>query len=140
MILGVSMNSSASRGAGERVARHVGGGEAAHRGVEVPEGLLGDDGRHLGADAEADVVLVDDEAAAGLGDRRQHGVAVERADRAQVDDLDRGAVLVGDDLGRLEAQVAVQAVGDDGEVVAWPGDLGQPDRHPPARRRRAPSP
>ena len=69
---------------GEREGGHVGGGQPAHRGVEVEEGVLGHQGGHLRAGAEADVVLVGDEAVPGAGDRGEDGVDVEGGDGAQV--------------------------------------------------------
>ena len=71
-----------------------------------------------------------DQQATGLGDGSQHRVAIQRRDRAQVDDLD-GDPLAGQCGGGLGADVAVQAVGDDGDVVARHGDVGDADRHPP---------
>ena len=56
--------------------------------VEVLERLLADQRRDLGAHAARARRLVRDQHLAGLAHARQDRVAVERAERAQVDDLD----------------------------------------------------
>src|SRR5947207_1772679 len=99
--------------------------------VEVVERLLGHHRRHLGADAEADVVLVHHEEPPGLGHRGQDRLAVERGDRAQVDHLDRRAVTCAEGVSRLEREVAVEPVGDHREVVAATRDVGHAERNPP---------
>ena len=108
-------------------ARHLGAGDPRDRAVEVVERLLGDDRRDLRAVAAELVVLVDDQALAGLADRVEQRLAVERAERPQVDDLDADAV-VGDPVGRLERVVRHQPVGDDRDLRARVGDLGLAER------------
>ena len=90
---------------------HVRSGDPRHRPVEVVERLLGDDRRDLRAVPAEPVVLVDDEALAGLADGVEDRLLVERSERPQVDDLDADALL-GDPVGRLEGVVGHQPVGD----------------------------
>src|SRR5579859_112678 len=67
--------------------RHVERSKPAHRRVETPERILGYDGRELGARAVAAVALVHDDGAARLLRAADERVAVERDERAWVDDL-----------------------------------------------------
>src|SRR5439155_1168698 len=73
--------------------RYVVRGDAAHGRLEVEERALHDGRGDLGAGAEAPRRLVDDDGAAGLGDRGDDRLAVERGDREQVDDLGLDPVL-----------------------------------------------
>ena len=114
-----------------------------HRRVEVLERLLRDDRRHLGAEPAGEVVLVDDHRLAGLADRREHRLAVERYQRAQVDHLDRGALGLERVCDR-ERQLHRRGVGDDREVGAGPGDArrrrsARSGRRPPWGRRPSPA-
>ena len=72
---------------------------------------------------------MDDDAAAGAAHRLEHRVEVQRGERAQVDDLERAALLRGG-LGRLQRRLHHRAVGQHGDVVAGRG--------PPASRTAAP--
>ena len=110
-----------------RVGRRGGGGaDPLDRGVEVPEGLAGDDGGDLGADAEGDDRLVGDQQPARLGHRLEDRGGVERGDGAQVDHLDRDA-LGGEGLGRGEGLVDHPRHRHDGDVAALPHDAGRAD-------------
>ena len=60
---------------------------------------------------------MDDDAAAGAAHGLEDRVEVERGDRAQVDDLERAALL-GGRLGRLQRRLHHRAVGQHGDVVA----------------------
>ena len=64
-----------------------------HRRVEILEALLADRRRDLGAEAGRARVLVQHEQLAGARDGGEHRLAIPRDDRAQVDHLDRRAVL-----------------------------------------------
>ena len=90
--------------------------------------MFGDDGRDLAANAAGEVGLVHDEHLARAAGSLKDGAAVQRGERAQVEDraLDAGR---GKLLGGLEALVHHVAVRDDGQVVALPADLGRPDWH-----------
>src|SRR5215211_1206928 len=98
--------------------RHVRRGDAHHRAVEVLEGLLRDQRGDLGRNSARARRLLNEHHLAGLAHAGQHGVAVVRAERAEIEDLDRRAVQV---LGRLERGEHHRAVGDDREVLAFAG-------------------
>src|SRR5258708_18275983 len=76
----------------ERHGRDVRRRDPDHRAVEVAEGVLRYDGRDLGAKTPGQVVLVHDHSLAGLADRFQDRVPVERRHRAEVDHLDAHSV------------------------------------------------
>ena len=83
---------------------------------------------HLGADAVADPRLVDGHQAAGLADRRDDGVGVQRRQRAQIDDLGLDALL-GQQRGGPQGDRDGRADRDDRQVRALPGDARLADRH-----------
>src|SRR3954471_13085198 len=93
--------------------RRVGRRDAHDRPVEVLEGALADQRRDLGPDAARTCGLVQDDDLARLTDGAEDRLLVERAQRAQVDDLDRSAVDV---LGRLERERHHRAIRDNAEV------------------------
>ena len=62
------------------------------RPVEVLEGLLGDRRRDLGAEAARAGVLVEDEHLRRPAGALEHGLAIPRDQRAEVEHLDRDAV------------------------------------------------
>src|SRR3954468_20254198 len=93
--------------------RRVRRGHAHDRTVEVLEGALADQRRALGAHAARARRLVQHHDLARLADRAQDRLLVERAQRAQVDHLDRRAVDV---LGGLERERHHRAVRDHAEI------------------------
>src|SRR5437773_10378910 len=92
-------------------ARDVRTRDPRHRTVEAVERLLGDDRRDLCPVATEPVALVDDQALAGLADRIEDGLLVERSKGPEVDDLDAD-VLFGYAVAGLEPVVGHEAVGD----------------------------
>src|SRR6478735_12161974 len=100
-----------------RRVRRVVAADPQDGGLQVVEAALGDPGGDLRAGTEEHRCLVDDDQAPGLLDRGLDGVEVERGDRAEVDDLDRLALL-GGGRGRLQAGLHHGAVGHQGEVGA----------------------
>ena len=72
--------------------RHVRVGDALWRHAQR-DAAFADAGDQFGGDAAAAVVVVDHQQTAGACHRRAHRVAVERRERAQVDDLGLDAVL-----------------------------------------------
>ena len=56
-------------------------------GVQEAEGLVGDDGGHLAAEAAADRRLVHDHQAAGLLHRGEYRFLIQRLERAEIDHL-----------------------------------------------------
>src|SRR3954451_21439079 len=95
--------------------RHVRRGHAHDRPVEVLPAVFFDQRRDLCARRARLVGLVDDDDLRALAHRSEDRLLVERAQRAQVEHLDRRAVEVG---GRLERGVHHRAVGDHGQVGA----------------------
>ena len=89
---GLTMNQSSSTWLYGH-ARDLGAGDAGDGPIEVVERFLGDDRRDLGAVPAELVVLVDDQALAGLAHRLEDGLPVERPERPQVDDLGADPVL-----------------------------------------------
>src|SRR4051794_7734886 len=81
--------------------RRVGRRDPHDRPVEVLEAALADQGGDLGTDAAGAGGLVQHDDLRRLAYRREDRLLVERAQGAQVDDLDRSAVDVG---GRLERE------------------------------------
>ena len=78
----------------------------------------------------------------GLAHRRRDGVEVQRDERAQVDDLQAPAVVVGGQIRCCERGVDQAAVGEHGDVVADAAHRGPADgqcRACRCRRPRAPS-
>jgi hypothetical protein len=78
---------------------------------------------------------VGDEQAARPGHRGEHRVEVEGRHRAQVDHLDRDAVLRGQRLGGGEGLVHHARHRHHGDVGALPDHLGHPDGHEVVGRR-----
>ena len=80
----------------------VGGGHPADRGVEVGEAVLPHPGRHLGAEAAGQDVLVDDQQPAGAGHlgRPPAPGPTGSSERRSIT-CDRAAVLGGQGGGRL---------------------------------------
>ena len=119
-------------GVGQEVAlelgRRVGRGEAAHpahRCLEVVEAALRNAGGDFGAEATEDRRLVRHDEPARLAHRRLQRLEVDRRQRAQVEDLDGGA-LVGRQLRRREGRRHHGSVGGDGDVapvVRHPGPV-----------------
>ena len=72
--------------------------------------------------------LVDQHEPAGLLDRLQDRLGVERRQRARIDDLGLDALL-GELLGRVERAVDAPAGGDDRDVAALAPDGGLAERH-----------
>src|SRR5712692_10039033 len=72
----------------ERHRRDVRRGDADDRAVEVAEGVLRDDRRHLGPEAPGQVVLMHDHTLAGLAYRLEDRVPVEGREGPEVDHLD----------------------------------------------------
>ena len=109
-----------------RVERHRDGrrADAADRHAQDVVELLARPRGDLGAGAEVLDGLVDDEQPAGALGRAQDRLHVERDERAQVDDLERGRGL----LGRLQALAQHLAPGDDGDVVAGARDARLAER------------
>ena len=85
--------------------------------VEVVEPVLGDPPEQPRAPAAGARPLLDREQAVGPGDRLEHGVEIERPERAQVDDLGLDAVA-GKLLGGLERVGHALAGGHDRHVAA----------------------
>src|SRR5206468_163306 len=108
--------------------RYVVRGDAAHGRLEVEERALHDGRGDLGAGAEAPRRLVDDDGAAGLGDRGDDRLAVERGDREQVDDLGLDPVLGLEHVGRLAGDAEHGAVRDEREIASLTHDLRAADR------------
>src|SRR5580698_5059835 len=71
----------------ERHRRNLRSTESHHRGVETVEAFLGNDRSDFGCDAHGEVRLLHDQHLAALARTRDDRVAVERTQRAKVDDL-----------------------------------------------------
>ena len=121
------------------------GADARHRRVEVVEGLRHDPGHDLVDVAADEDGLRGHDAAAGLAHGREHGLHVERHERAQVDDVALDA-LAGQRLGGRERVEHGRTPGHDGGVAALARDARLADGHEQvrvlgdlaARRRRGP--
>ena len=121
--------------------RRVRRGDLLDRRLQRTEGLLGDEPGDVGGHAAARMRLVDDDQPAGLLDRLEDGLGVERRGGARVDH--RAAdPLLGEIVGRLLGEVHHAAEGDDGHVIAlarrhWPRRRGwrraRPAPRPPCR-------
>ncbi len=96
-------------------------------GLQVVEAALGDPGGDLGARAEEDGRLVHDDQAAGLLHRLLDGVEVDRRDRAEVEHLQRLALLLGR-RGGLETRLDHRPVGDQRQVRALAHRAGRVQR------------
>src|SRR3954447_3311304 len=105
--------------------RRVGRRDAHDRAVEVLEAALADQGGHLGADPARARGLVQHHDLARLADRREDRLLVERAQRAQVDHLDRGASQIS---RRLQSERHHLPVRDHAQVRALARHSGGPDR------------
>ena len=104
-------------------------GEAVDRAVELVEGLALDHVGELRTDAGEGLLLLDDEHAMGLLHGGKHGVDVERANGAQVDDFDRDVVFLFEDVGGGERVENATAIGDDGEIGALALHIGDAERN-----------
>src|SRR5579883_1736505 len=106
----------------------IGRGNAENRPVQVFEDRLGDAHRQLARQARGAGVLVDQQHLRGLFDALADGFAIERQQRAQIDHLGRGAFR-SQPFGGFEGSPDHGAVGHDGQVFAFPDDLGLADGH-----------
>lgn len=102
----------------------LGASDTDGRGVQVVEGVLGGQGNELGSNAEGREAGLDSHHGAGLLDRVDDGLDVERLDGAEVDDLGLDAVLLFQTLGGDERLTDAAGEGDDGEILARALDLG----------------
>src|SRR6187200_2254420 len=68
--------------------RHVVDGHAVDRRIEMPERILRDPRRDLGAEAGCETILMHDHASPGLADRFQQTGMIPRRNRSEVDELD----------------------------------------------------
>ena len=73
--------------------RHLAAADAAHRRIELVEGLLGDPHADLRRERAAAPALVDDHARAACADRVDDRRIVERPQHAQVEDLGLDTLL-----------------------------------------------
>ena len=104
--------------------RGVGQRDAQRRRLQLAE-RVGADGRDdVGAPAAAGGGFLDGDQPAGLPDRIEHGLAVPRPQRQQVDHLGVEPVLLGGRLGDAHHRAA----GDDRRVLALAHDLGLAER------------
>src|ERR1700693_5074212 len=108
--------------------RQVWGGDPHDRAVEVFKRVLGDDRRDLRTKTSGQVVLVDHHRLAGFAHRLQDGVAVQRNERPQVDDLDADAITR-QLLGRLEAVVGHKSPCKGADVCPAAPDDRRPVRY-----------
>src|SRR3989442_740717 len=108
--------------------RHVVRRDAAHGRLEVEESALHDGRGDLGAGPEDSRRLVDDNGAAGLADRGDDRLAVERGDREQVDHLGLDPVLGLEHVGRLPGDPQHSAVRDEREIDSLADDPRAADR------------
>ena len=104
--------------------RDLSAGDTGRGCLEVVEGVLAGEGHDLGGDAEAGEAGLDAQHVAGLLDRLDDGLDVERLDAAQVDDFGFDAVFALQLLRGDERLADAAREGDDGEVLAWALDLG----------------
>lgn len=94
----------------------LGAGDTDGGSLQVVKGVLGGQGDNLGADAEAGEAGLDRHHVAGLLDRLDNGLDVERLDGAQVDDLGLDAVLLLQLLGRDQRLAHAPRERDQGDV------------------------
>src|SRR3989338_8974900 len=106
--------------------RDLGAADARHRPVEVVEAALHDPRAHLPGAAAPPPPLLHDHGAVGPGDRGEDARGVEGTERAQVDDLGLDP-LHGEPVGGLQRLAERAPVGDEGEGVPRPADLGAAD-------------
>ena len=101
--------------------------DARRRGIEQMETFGRDARDHFRRHAAPRERFADAKQSAGARDRREHGIGVERLDRAQIDHFDFdafGAELLRDG----ERFVHHRAVGHDAEIAARPNDSRFADR------------
>ena len=110
-------------------------GDAPHRRVEPLEAALVDSRGDLASESAGTCVLVDDQRAIGLLHRGDDRVVVERAERPQVDDLDRQPVFLLQLLGRVQRFPDARRVGDDRQILALARRAGLADRDDVITRR-----
>jgi hypothetical protein len=103
---------------------HVRPGHPLHGGVEVVEGLLGDQSRQIRSDTSMRPALLDHHHPVGLPHRLEDRVEVEWPQRPGVDHLGLGAVLVGERLRRFLRGLRHPEDSDDGDVRSLTADGG----------------
>src|SRR5207244_4462585 len=96
--------------------------------LEMEERALHDRRGDLGGGPEAPRRLVDDDGAAGLADRRDDRLAIERGDREEVQHLGLHAILGLEHVGRLARDAQHGAVGDEREIASLADHLRRTDR------------
>ena len=107
--------------------RRVFGVDARRRGVEQMESFGRDARDHFRGHAAPRERFADAKQPSGARDRSEHGVGIERLDRAQIDHFDFDAVRA-ELLRDRERFVHHRAVGHDAEIAARPNDSRFADR------------
>ena len=103
-------------------------GQTHHRCVQRMKSLFHNRGRYFCANPKRLDVLMHDQRATGLVDRRQNGRLVEGHERPQVDDVGLHA-FPGKPIGRLECGYDHRAIRDDRQVTAFAPNGGGAERH-----------
>src|SRR6266446_49968 len=102
---------------------------SSHRAVEIFERVLGDNRRDFAADSSRQPILVHDQNFAGLARSREDRFAIERQQRAQIEDLDAEPILLFDDSRRIERLAERAAIGDYRKIAAFLANLRDSNRH-----------
>src|SRR5215210_1421995 len=109
-------------------SRDLGTAHPLYGGVEVVEGPILDDRRHLARHPEPSPLLLNGHGPVRLLHGLDDGVLVERPQGSEVYDLGLEAVLR-ERVRGPQAQVDLTAVGDEGDVGALAGDAGLAEGH-----------
>ena len=107
--------------------RHVVARDTEHGPSKVEDRLLREDGSHLGCESANPWRLLDDDRMAGLGNRCEQAVLVQRLERAEIQDLARR--LAGERLRDTLGHTDHRPVRDDRHVGTLAGDARLAERH-----------
>ena len=113
--------------------RRVFGVDARRRGIEQMKSFGRDARDHFRRHAAPRECFADAKQPSGARDRGEHGVGIERLDRAQIDHFDLDAIRA-ELLRDRERFVHHRAVGHDAEIASRPNDSRFPDRQPLLRQ------
>ena len=99
-----------------------------NRSIQIVKGVsFVDDGSYFGAYSRLREPILHGDQPTSLDHTCNDAVSIDRLDGPEVDDF-AGNALFGQFLGSLQGVVDVAGVADDGDVLAFPHDLGLADR------------
>src|SRR5271168_1694039 len=126
-LVGVRENRLLQRRRKRRMRIHR--GDATNRRVEVFEGMFPDNRRNLAADSASQAILMNDQHLAGFFRGLEDRLAIERKQRAQVEDLNRDTIFLFDDARGVNRLPERATISNDRKIGALLANLRDAERN-----------